>query len=84
VVLRRRSERTRRGPDADARHLLFAAEVEHVGDYLLDGGQLARPIDVLTFHAYGNREKSIRGAIDAPHAFAAAHGIPEVWMTEFG
>lgn len=54
------------------------------GDYLLDGDRLARPIDVLTFHAYGNRAKSIRKTIATPHAFAQANGIPEVWMTEFG
>ncbi len=53
-------------------------------DYVLDGNQLARPIDVLTFHAYSNGVKNIRRAIAAPHAFADAHGIPEVWMTEFG
>jgi hypothetical protein len=52
--------------------------------YLLDGGKLARPIDVLTFHAYDTRVDGIRRAIAAPHAFADAHGIPEVWMTEFG
>ncbi len=54
------------------------------GDYLLQGDQLARPIDVLTFHAYSNSVKNIRRAIATPHAFATAHAIPEVWMTEFG
>jgi hypothetical protein len=54
------------------------------GDWLLDGKTLARPIDVLTFHAYSNDPKVVRKAVAAPHAFARAHGIPEVWLTEFG
>jgi hypothetical protein len=51
--------------------------------YLLENGRLVRPIDILTFHSYGEK-KAIKKRIEKFHAFAVKHDIPEVWMTEYG
>lgn len=55
-----------------------------VDDWLLSGGALARPIDAVSFHAYSNDPRDVKAQVRAPDAFARAHDVAEIWMTEFG